>query len=269
MLARIGAAALLLGSGFSALAEEFDASRFDTLPPADVYLLGETHDNRFQHENQALAVAVLNPGALVFEMFGPAEALAATPEARANADRLSDALGWADSGWPDFRMYYPIFVAAPDATVFGGALPRDVVRRAVSDGAAEVFGSGAELFGLDNALDADEQAQREAGQMAAHCDALPEHVLPGMVEAQRLRDAALTRAVVAALAETGGPVVVIAGNGHVRTDWGMPAMLATALPDATVLSIGQLEAGTDVDPPYDLWIVTPVAERDDPCAAFR
>ena len=36
-----------------------------------------------------------------------------------------------------------------------------------------------------------EQAAREAEQMAAHCDALPEDILPGFVEAQRLRDAAL------------------------------------------------------------------------------
>ena len=61
MLARIGAAALLLGSGFSALAEEFDASRFDTLPPADVYLLGETHDNRFQHEKPGLGGRGVEP----------------------------------------------------------------------------------------------------------------------------------------------------------------------------------------------------------------
>ena len=71
---------------------------------------------------------------------------------------------------------------------------RGDVRRAVSEGAATVFGGAAPLFGLDAALDPEEQATREAGQMAAHCDALPEDVLPGMVEAQRLRDAALAAA---------------------------------------------------------------------------
>ena len=236
---------------------------------ADVVILGEVHDNPAHHVNQATAVAALRPKALVFEMFGPEAALKALPEIRRDADRLAGALGWEAGGWPDFAFYHPIFVAAPDAPVFGGALPRGEVRRAVEDGAAEVLGSSAALFGLDMPLDPDEQAVREAGQMRAHCDALPEHILPGMVEAQRLRDAALSRAVVAAMAETGGPVAVITGNGHARTDWGMPRMLARALPGATVYSLGQFEAPPDGDAPHDGWIVTAPAERDDPCAAFH
>ena len=99
------------------------------------------------------------------------------------------------------------------------------------EGASRFLFLSAPLFGLDAALDPEEQATREAGQMAAHCDALPDHVLPGMVEAQRLRDAALSRAIVAAILETdGGPVAVITGNGHARTDWGIPPMLTRALP---------------------------------------
>ena len=105
--------------------------------------------------------------------------------------------------------------------------------------------------------------------MEAHCDALPEDILPGMVEAQRLRDAALARAVLAAMAETGGPVAVITGNGHARRDWGLPRMLARAAPDLTLVSIGQFEAPPEDDPPFDLWLVTTPAPRDDPCAAFR
>jgi uncharacterized iron-regulated protein len=94
-------------------------------------------------------------------------------------------------------------------------------------------------------------------------------MLPGMVLAQRVRDAALARAALSALDETGGPVAVITGNGHARNDWGMPAKLALAAPGVPVLSVGQLEASPDGDAPYDLWLVTPEAERPDPCAAFR
>ncbi len=252
-----------------AVAEEIALADL-TQMPADVVILGEVHDNPAHHVNQATAVAALAPAALVFEMFDPAEALRATPAARRNADALADALGWEGSGWPDFAMYYPIFVAAPEAAVFGGDLRREDVRRAVSDGAADVFGPGAELFGLTLPLDPEEQGIREAGQMAAHCDALPEEVLPGMVEAQRLRDAALARAVVAAMAETeGGPVAVITGNGHARTDWGLPRMLARALPEASVLSVGQLEGSPADVPPHDVWLVTPPHPREDPCAVFR
>ncbi|MDU8943713.1 ChaN family lipoprotein [Ovoidimarina sediminis] len=250
-----------------ALAEEIDLPDLARIE-ADVVILGEVHDNPAHHINQATAIAALRPGAIVFEMFGPDEANAAMSLPRHDAGALAAALGWTESGWPDFALYHPIFLAAPDAALYGGALPRGEVRRAVEEGAAAVFGAASPLFGLDAALPEDQQTRREALQMAAHCDALPEHVLPGMVEAQRLRDAALSRAIVAAMLETGGPVAVITGNGHARTDWGIPPMLAGALPDASVLSLGQLESAPNGPAPYDLWIVTDPVERPDPCAAF-
>lgn len=72
---------------------------------------------------------------------------------------------------------------------------------------------------------------------------------------------------IAALAETGGPVAVITGNGHARLDWGAPALLAQARPDLSILSIGQLEDQAE-DAPFDVWTVSSAPERDDPCAAF-
>jgi uncharacterized iron-regulated protein len=253
----------------AAIASEIDENVLAELPAADVIVLGEVHDNPRHHLNQALAIAALSPKAIVFEMFGPNEALAVTPEVRGRADRLAEALDWESSGWPDFAMYHPIFLAAPDAVIFGGDMPREEVRRAVTEGAAAVLGGSAPLFGLDQPLDPDEQAQREAGQMTAHCDALPKDILPGMVEAQRLRDAALARAVLAAMAETGGPVAVVTGNGHARRDWGLPRMLERAAPALEILSVGQFESPPDGVAPHDLWLVTPPVARDDPCAVFR
>jgi len=241
------------------------------LPDAQVVILGELHDNPHHHENQADAVAALAPTALVFEMLTEAQAARATPEARADRAALEKALGWAESGWPDFSMYFPIFAAAPEAAIFGAAIPRDELRAAVREGSAEGFGPDGARFGLNVPLPDAQQATREAMQMEAHCNALPESLLPGMVLAQRMRDAALARAALEALASTGGPVAVITGNGHARNDWGIPAKLALAAPEVSVLSIGQLETQDDtVDaPPFDLWLVSPAPEREDPCAAFR
>jgi uncharacterized iron-regulated protein len=92
---------------------------------------------------------------------------------------------------------------------------------------------------------------------------------PGMVEVQRLRDAALARAAHQAHAATGGPVVVIAGTGHARRDSGVPAKLATAAPELSVFSLGQFEADPGPDAPYDRVIVTEPAPRGDPCAGLR
>ena len=252
-----------------AAADEIDAAALSDLPPADVVILGEVHDNPQHHANQTAAVTALAPSAVVLEMVGPEAAARGNAAARDDMAAMEAALDWTGSGWPDFAMYHPVLAAAPDAPIYGAALPMETVRGAVGDGAAAVFPGDAARYGLDRALPADEQDIRNAGQVAAHCDALPAEAAPGMVEAQRLRDAALADAALRALTETGGPVAVIAGAGHARTDWGVPALIALADPGVRVLSVGQLEAAPDEAPPYDLWLVTPPAERDDPCAAFR
>lgn len=235
----------------------------------DIVVLGEIHDNAEHHLNQARAVAALAPEALVFEMLTPEQAARATPAVRSDPAALEAALGWNASGWPDFAIYWPVFAAAPDAAIIGAAVPREEARRAFESPLAEVFGPEAPRFGLDRALSPEDQAAREAEQQAAHCDALPEAMLPGMVAAQRLRDGALAAAALAALADTGGPVAVITGSGHARTDIGVPALLRLAAPEVAVVSLGQVERPATAPQPFDLWIASDPAPRDDPCAAFR
>lgn len=262
------ASILYLAGTLAAGAAQIGPDDLSALPAADVVILGEVHDNPAHHQHQTAAVQALAPTALVFEMLDPDQAARITPALRGDAEKLAEALGWAQSGWPDFAMYHPI-IAASDAPVYGGALARTQVRDAVGQGAAAAFGDGAAEFGLTDPLPEDQQTARETLQQEAHCNALPPELLPGMVDAQRVRDAGLARAVRRALADTGGPVAVITGNGHARFDWGIPAALSVAAPDATVLSIAQFEAAPEGDQPFDLWLVTEPAPRDDPCAAFR
>lgn len=245
------------------------ASALDDLPDADIYVLGELHDQAHHHENQARAVAAIGPAALVFEMLSPEQAAAGNASPWRDAETLDAALGWSETNWPSFSMYFPIFEAAPRAAIYGAALPRDVVRAAVSDGAEQHFDGDAALFGLEVALHAVEQSQRETLQARAHCDALPADLLPGMVEAQRLRDASFAKAAVEALRDTGGPVVVITGNGHARRDWGIPSYIEHVAPAASVFSLGQIVAGESY-PQYDMWIVSELsATHEDPCEAFK
>jgi len=237
----------------------------------DFVVLGEIHDNPDHHRIQAEIVEALRPDALVFEMI-PQDLEDEVNRLRsegAGRDAIAEALDWDASGWPDFAMYAPILEAAPDALVFGAALPIDEVRRAVSEGAAEVFGIDAEIFGLDVALDPDEQAAREATQATAHCDALPADMLPGMVEAQRLRDAAIANSARWARTISGGQVVVITGTGHADRIRGMPAKLLIADPEARILSLGQFEAAPDAPEAFDAHMLAAAPDRDDPCAVFR
>jgi uncharacterized iron-regulated protein len=235
----------------------------------DVLILGEVHDNPAHHVTQAARVAEFEPAALVFEMLTPEQAADITPDTRDDMGALSETLNWAESGWPDFAMYYPIFAAAPDAKIYGALVPRDAARAAFETGLAKSFSGNPEFYGLTDPLPDAQQQEREAMQMAAHCDALPEDLLPAMVDIQRLRDAELARATRTAMQETGGPVAVITGNGHARRDWGVPAYLERVAPDLDLHVVGQSEDGRALDGVFDEVVTTDPRDRPDPCAAFQ
>lgn len=233
---------------------------------ADIVILGEVHDNPLHHANQAAIVAALQPAALVFEMI-PQDAEDEINDLRddgASRVKLAAALDWANSGWPDFAYYAEILEAAPNARIFGAEQPTADVRRAMVEGATGPFGPDAAIYGLDQPLDPEEQAAREALQAAAHCETLPAEVLPSMVEAQRFRDAGLADAALWARTMTGsGQVVVITGNGHADKRRGMPEAIAVADPEVQVLSLGQLEAAPQA-PPATAATVDPEPEPADP-----
>ena len=259
---RLALTLLLLPCG--ALAQEGD----EALSGAEVVFLGEVHDNPAHHERQSALVGELKPTALVFEMLTTDQAARIHPEHLKDAAAMAEALEWDDSGWPDFAMYYPIFTAAPEAAIFGAALPREEARQAQGGDLAAIFGETAGFYGLDEPLPLEIMAEREALQKSAHCDALPADMLPFMVGIQRLRDARLAETALEALAVHGGPVVVITGNGHARKDWGAPAMVHMAAPEVRVAALGQGEGGTPPDGGFDAVEDSPAVEREDPCKAF-
>lgn len=235
---------------------------------ADIFILGEVHDNPVHHETQAEAIADINPRAVVYEMLTEAQARVVRDDLLVSPEEMADTLGWAEAGWPDFMIYYPVFAAARGVKTYGAAVPRDAARAAMSDGVAQHFGREAEGYGLTAPLDEEELAKRLNLQMEAHCGALPVEILPGMVELQRLRDASLARAAVVALRDTGGPVAVITGNGHARKDWGAARFIARVAPEARVVALGQSEDGNVPDGLFDMILDAPKVERGDPCAAF-
>jgi len=236
---------------------------------AQIYVLGEVHDNPAHHLLQAEAVAAIAPRAVVFEMLTQEQAARVRGDLLADPGELGAVLDWDTSGWPDFEMYYPIFAAARGAEVRGAAVPRERARTAIQIGVVQAFGDEAAAYGLTDALDTEQLADRLNLQMDAHCGALPLELLPGMVELQRMRDARLAEVTLAALDETGGPVVVITGNGHARKDWGVPSYLARVAPEVTVFALGQGEDGGEPDGGFDLVRDAPAVEREDPCLAFQ
>ncbi|MBB4312283.1 ChaN family lipoprotein [Roseospira marina] len=266
---------------------------------ADVVLLGEKHDNPDHHRAQAwilegLVTAGRRP-ALVLEMLdsrqGPALA-----EYLANADATAAGLGaavhWADSGWPDWTHYQPIAEVALNAglPVLPGNLPTDTVRRVAGAGAEAVLGAeGLAPRALDVPLPTDLTEALGAEIRRGHCDMLPDAALPGMIAAQRVRDGEMARALLSGRArDDTDSAVLIAGNGHVRSDRAVPWYLAQRAPDVRSVSVGILEIGPDLPAtptpadlrdteapvatapqPFDLIMLTPALDDVDPCEAFR
>ncbi|WP_299649782.1 ChaN family lipoprotein [uncultured Tateyamaria sp.] len=230
----------------------------------DVLILGEFHDNPDHHAEQAKAARIIVPNAVVFEMLTPAEASALADIPRNPGDMTEATEGFH---WTNIADYADILAAS--SVIIGAALPREDMRAAFSDGAAQTFGPEADIFGLTEPLSEDEQAARELGQFDAHCEAMPLEMMGGMVEAQRLRDAAFARTVLTAIDKYGAPVMLITGNGHARLDWGVPAYLARVRPNLDVTSIGQ---GERQEPPEGVfsWTLNGAAspDRGDPCAVF-
>lgn len=239
-----------------------------TLPTdQDVYLLGEVHDNPRHHLGQAAMIEEIQPKAVIFEQLSPRGAQIANSTPRDDLTALGEAMNWDNSGWPPFRIYAVIFDVMGDTPAVGMASPFGKAREAFASGAAATFGAGAEQYGLTSSLDGTEQAAREQLQYDAHCAAMPLEMMPGMVEAQRYRDAAFAKTIIEAVETYGSPVAVILGNGHARTDWAVPRYLERVSPDLGVFSVGFVEIGAP-DLPFDLQIPTEAPDRGDPCAAL-
>ncbi|MFT3804701.1 MAG: ChaN family lipoprotein [Burkholderiaceae bacterium] len=268
------------------------AAAFD----ADVLLLGEVHDNSVQHAIRARWLAELAASrrfALVLEQLDRASQPAIDAALREGVAprELAERAGFRFAGW-QWPFYEPYLRLAIDSRLpLAGGNLSSAELMAIARGqhpAPELMAA----TGVDW-RDADDAAMRAVID-AGHCGKMPASALGRMIVAQRARDAGLAQTVVDVHRQTGLPVVVLAGNGHVRRDLGMPRYLRAAWPQARILSIGFEEAApTPADPAaagersgaadaagaraaatgpaprYDDEILTAAQPRPDPCAAFE
>lgn len=247
------------------------------LTTADVVLLGEVHDNAVHHEvrGQLIAASAVRP-AIVFEQFDESHGPISSPGEGESMEAWLDRNGFDRESWS-----WPLHRSVVDAAIahgsslWGSGVPREALRSVVREGESA---APSHLRPLLNAAPLDDAARAILDHEldVGHCGQLPANMLAGMRAAQTVRDAAMTRALLDAREHGGGPVWLIAGNGHVRRDIAVPRLLRAAAPELDVLTVGFLErpaAGGEPDmaerAPYDIVVVTPRTERPDPCAAFR
>lgn len=237
-------------------------------------LLGEVHDNVGQHRSRlALLTHLVQQGwrpALLMEQLDRSQQ-ASIDEARkrpgTDAKALLQALTSPQASpashwdWPSYLPFIDLALRH-GLPLIAANVPRPEARL--------VMNGGLRAHGFDETVPADmrEALQREI--MASHCGAIPAAMADRMVLAQVARDQFMARMLSRhGASDTQGAqgAVLLAGNGHVRKDVGVPRWLT---PDASqrALSVGLLEEGDRQHAAYDLALVTPAQPRPDPCAEF-
>lgn len=232
----------------------------DRVLPTPLLLLGEQHDAA---EHQALQRDVVEAlarrgqlAALVMEMIEQGRSTQGLP-GDADEARVREALGWPDqSGWP-WPVYGPVVMAAVrnGVPVVGGNLPRSQMRDAMGNTA------------LDNTVSESVLQRQRDGIRESHCNLLPQSQIAPMTRIQLARDQALARSAAQAVI-AGKTVVLVAGNGHVRRDLGVPLHLPAGLDHKVVMA----QAGTaknELAPPTDAVWRTPALAPRDHCAELK
>lgn len=231
-----------------------------------VVLLGEVHDNAAQHALRLRAFEeLLARGArpaLLMEQFdrerqGDIDRLRAQ-RPPPDADALIAAATAPRDGW-NWAFYKP-FVSL--ALQYGLPIVAANVSR---DDARAVIREGLAARGFDAAVPADIETAITQEVLDSHCGMLDEPTARRMTRAQVARDQFMASAV-EAHAERG--VVLLAGNGHVRIDIGVPRWLSPGTRSRSE-AIGVLESRDDAQGLFDRVVFTAPQPREDPCAAMR
>ena len=248
-------------------------------------LLGEVHDNPAHHAARlrllnALGDSGLRP-AVAFEQFDRArdKALQQRLAGRdATAEDVAQAVQFDRKGW-NWDLYRPLVEAAlrHRMPLRAANLSRAEAGRIAKEGMAALGAQRISGLRLETVWSPEKERVLREIVYEGHCRAIPEPLMANIAAAQRARDATLAEAV---LEPSADGAVLIAGNGHVRRDLGVPLYLQPALPGARIVSLGllELESGKDraadyfaggAERTYDFAWFTPRAAREDPCKALR
>ena len=273
LAALLGALALPRLAGCAAVAGAAAPPWQARLRGDTIALLGEVHDNPTLHRLRAEALRrAVEAGwrpVLVMEQFDidrQDDIERGRREHPRDARALIAAAG-APRGW-DWAYYEPLvaLALAHDLPLVAGNLSRTAATRVMREGPAAVLGEArARALGLLDPVDPALLAAQERAIDLGHCGALPGALLPAMARAQFARDAVMAGLL---REHAGGGAVLLAGDGHVRRDLGVPRWLGGVAPER-LLSVGFVETGQPaLDGRYDALVVAAPPKRDDPCRDF-
>jgi uncharacterized iron-regulated protein len=236
-----------------------------------VLLLGEVHDNKEGHklrfdDLRQRVEAGWRP-VIAMEQFD-----------RETQDLLNDAQkGCLDAScvirvmhskrW-DWQLYHPIIQLAltHQLPLIAANLSRADASKVVRDGVASSFDAATvSAYKLKDPLPSDLRRGQEKAIQEGHCNMVSDIMLPGMVNAQVARDIWMAKLI---REQQPRDVVLIAGNGHVRKDIGVPRWLNAMEPKLNVRAIGFVEPD-GLQGSYDEIRKVQAQKRPDPCAKFK
>lgn len=257
-------------------------ARAQSQPP--IVLLGEVHDNQDQHiMRAAFFKALLETGvrpALLMEQFDREDqpkidraiaAIAASADlpAAIGASQViaavADAKG-TNASW-NWGFYRPFLILALDYK-----LPIIAVNVSRAD-TRLIYSQGLKANGFKAEVPDDIHAMQTRAIHESHCGMIDLEQASKMAASQVARDQWMARQIDI---HSNRGVVLLAGNGHVRKDIGVPRWLSEPMRQHTQ-AIGYLER--DVPPTateatmdsaqFDVVRYTATQQREDPCSKFR
>ena len=280
--------------------QQLTVELWQTIRADGIALLGEVHDNPEHHrvrgdilwprDDRLASTRNLRPAA-VFEHIRTIQQVQLDrfyEQARKSrrlwgAPDLLKELAWESSGWPPGKIFEPLFAGALWAKlpIHPGNAPRERTRALARGEEAGI--TPAEKARLDLARAMPEPLlQALALELeGSHCGAVPASAFPAMSLAQRYTDAHLA-GVLVDTADGQGGAFLLAGNGHVRSDRGVPWYLRRLAPQRKLASVLLLEVedgktdaaaymprAPDGAPAADYVLFTPRHARPDPCEGMR
>ncbi len=235
----------------------------------DIVLLGELHDNVRHHQLRGelinrIAVATTT---VVAEQLPTGAQVSFQGLLRDDLEAAGfDGRGW---GWP---LHEPLFdaIRLRALPLLGGNLPKGYSKQLVSGGDAALTDALAVPY-RQAPLAPQALARLDGDLVDGHCGQLPDKYLAPMRLVQRATDVSMANALLSHV-----PAVLVAGNGHVRKDYGVPQLISALAPSLKISSVGFYERHGDrqeliksLAGRYDyVWLTEP-AERSDPCENFK
>ncbi len=226
---------------------------------ADYVLLGEGHTVACDHLAQARMLALLagegRQWSLGLEMISrdlqPAlDELNAAPEAvRADIQVLNKRLDWKKAWGYDFSLYAPALKAAVDSGMPIHALnvPSAVLKKMRVEGRKGLSAEEKAWLPVRVIPPLPEQEEELKTVFTMHQEFMTkgkgggtdvlEKRMKLFFEVQSIWDTAMAEQALAIRRETGNPVAIMAGSGHVENGWGIAHRLHTLQPGAKVLMV--------------------------------